>query len=235
MKKFILIFTLGLITNILPAQEAGTFQVVLNQDNAFGFYPQVVASRPLNERFDLTAYGLFWTNPSFGSPATGTNFWTETGVGISSTSLQGRLVLNPSFGLTHGNLLSGGEEGLLAEGIVPSLFLLYLDDRFETEAFFAYYQVLRRAGPINSSFALYWAYPGIYLHPALSIGLHYESFRLTETNAGDTGPLYTWTGGYVKYTIKEKYALRFSAGINVAEDSPYANEYYKLNVVIPVE
>ncbi|MEM1218248.1 MAG: DUF6733 family protein [Bacteroidota bacterium] len=235
MKKFIQFLPFTLLSFFLQAQETGSFQLVLNQDNAFGFYPQVVGSRPISERFDLTAYGLFWTNPSFGSPATGTNFWTETGIGISSTTLQDRLVINPSIGFTHGNLLSGAEQGLLAEGIVPSLLLLYLDDRFETEAFVAYYQVLRREGPINSSFALYWIYPGIYLHPAFSVGIHYESFRLTETNAGDTGPLYTWTGGYIKYTIQEKYALRFSAGINVAEDSPYASEYYKLNVVIPFE
>ena len=154
-------------------------------------------------------------------------------IGSQHTDFGRASFTNPSLGLTHGNLLSGGEEGVIADGIVPSFFGFYLDDRFETELFFAYYQVLRRVGPINSSYALYWIYPGIYITPSFSLGLHYESFRLTETNAGDTGALYTWTGGYLKYTINGKYALRFSTGINVAENSPYSSEYYKLNVVIP--
>lgn len=193
----------------------------------------MVGGFPLGDRFDLTTYAIFWTNPTFGSPSSGANLWTETGIGISSYTLEERLLLNPSLGLTHGSLLSGGEQGVLAEGIVPSFLGLYLDDRFETELFVAYYQVLRKEGPIQSSYVLYWIYPGIYLTPVFSIGLHYEGFRLTDTNVGDTGPLYIWTGGYLKYTIQEKYALRFSAGINVAENSPYSGEYYKLNVVIP--
>jgi len=130
--------------------------------------------------------------------------------------------------------LSGGIQGVIGDGIVPSLTAFYLDDRFEVELFGAYYKAMRREGPITSDYALYWIYPGIRFSNTFSAGIQAESFQLTRTDGGDPGVLYSWIGGYVKATVLERYSLRFSAGKNFSEDSDYSDEYYKLNLVIPI-
>ena len=234
---FLLLFLWGPI--LLSAQESEkvppTFTVAVNQDNAFGFYPSVFGTFGVNDHLSFSYYGLFWTNPSFDVSGQASQFWTEMGVGLNFNVFNDHLNLNPSVGFTHGNLLSGGPTGVVGDGFVPSITGFLLDERFEAELFFAYYKALRKEGPITADYILYWAYPGIVLHPNVSIGFHYESFILTRTESNNTGVLYTWTGGYIKFTIKEKYALRISAGGNVAEALDFADEYYKMNLVIPLE
>lgn len=222
---------------VLRSQEEGhpsSITLVFNQDNAFGFYPAVFGSVGVTAGASATFYGIFWTNAAFGSPATVTDLWTEVGAGWSWSVLGNRLLLNPTLGITNGKLLSGGQQAVVGDGIVPGLTGFYLDDRFEVELFGAYYKALRREGPVTSDYALYWIYPGIRFSRVFSAGFHAESFQLTRTDGADPETLYTWVGGYLKATVKEKYALRFSAGKNLTEGSDYAAEYYKMNLVIPL-
>lgn len=214
-------------------EPSSSLTLVINQDNAFGFYPAVFGNIGVNEQSGVTFYGIFWTNTSFGTPATVTNLWTEVGVGWNWGALDGRWQINPSLGITNGRLLSGGAQGVVGDGIVPGLTSFYLSGRFEVELFGAYYKALRRKGPITADYALYWIYPGVRFSRSFSAGFQAESFRILRTDAGDPGALYTWVGAYVKATVKETWSLRFSAGLNFKKDSDYSPEYYKLNLVMP--
>ena len=233
---FLLLVLSGMPAFLFGQEDAppSSITLVLNQDNAFGFYPAVFGNIGVTAHSGVTFYGIFWTNASFGSPAAGADLWTETGVGWNWSVLNNRLLLNPSLGVTNGKLLSGGAQGVIADGIVPGFTGFYLDDRFEVELFGAYYKALRREGPITSDYALYWIYPGVRFSKSFSAGFHAESFQLTRTDGGDPSTLYAWVGAYVKATVKETYSLRFSAGKNFTENSDYAPEYYKLNLVIPI-
>ena len=236
-KALFLAFAAFSYANTLPAQDEAhpsTFTLVLNQDAAFGFYPAVFGTVEVAPGSSATFYGIFWTNASFGSPSTVTDLWTEVGAGWSWSVLENRLILNPTLGITNGKLLSGGTQGIVGDGIVPGLTAFYLDDRFEVELFGAYYKSLRKAGPITSDYLLYWIYPGIRFSKVFSAGFQAEAFQLTRSVGADPATLYTWVGGYLKATVMGKYALRFSAGKNISEDSDYSSEYYKLNLVIPL-
>lgn len=236
-QSIFLALALLLAPTFLSAQEedpASSIILALNQDAAFGFYPAVFGSVGVTPASSVTFYSIFWTNASYGSPSTVTDLWTEVGAGWSWNVLQNRLLVNPTLGITNGKLLSGGTQGVIGDGIVPGLTAFYLDDRFEVELFGAYYKALRREGPVTNDYLLYWIYPGIRFSKVFSAGFQAESFQLTRADAGDPATLYTWVGGYLKATVKEKYALRFSAGKNLKEDSDYSPEYYKVNLVIPL-
>lgn len=236
-KPFISILLIFFFLQTLFAQDekpTPTFALTFNQDASFGFYPGFYGSLGIDANTRFTYYSLFWTNPAFGSAATGNNFWTETGFGFLWYILKNRATLNPSLGFTHGLLLSGGAQGVIGDGIVPGLTGYYLDSRFETELFFAYYKALRKEGPVTYDYILTWIYPGILITPAVSVGFHYENFILTRSEGGNEGIQYTWTGGYVKVTHPRGYSIRFSAGANLEEGSVYSDEYYRVNVVVPL-
>ncbi|MCB0642323.1 MAG: hypothetical protein KDC44_11820, partial [Phaeodactylibacter sp.] len=148
-------------SDTLPAKNPGTFLVQIKQDNALGFYPGVFGSLGINPDLDFTFYAVFWTNPTFGTASAGTNLWTETGIGLGLPALDGSLYFNPSLGFTHGNLQSGNAQGVIGEGVAPSLLILYLEDRFEAEGFFIYYKNLRSDNPNPVDYIIYWLYPGI--------------------------------------------------------------------------
>ena len=54
----------------------------MNQDSFFGFYPTVSGAFRVNDKVDATAYGSFWTTPSFGNGGGG-SLWTEAGAGAN--------------------------------------------------------------------------------------------------------------------------------------------------------
>ncbi|MCB0678978.1 MAG: hypothetical protein KDC32_03120 [Saprospiraceae bacterium] len=229
----LLILSLSLSVQSQTDKPAPSFLVAINQDNAFGFYPAVYGSLGWKNETSFTFYGLFWTNPSFGNAGSGTDLWTEMGIGIQTLLADGRLSVNPSLGLTHGSLLSGGSRGVVGDGIVPSMTAFFVDGRVEAELFAAYYKSLREEGPVTYDYLLYWIYPGIALNERLAAGLHYESFVLTRNSGGiDNGAQYIWTGAFVKWNINETYTFRFSAGINWTDSDFYSDEYYKLSVVM---
>ncbi len=214
-----------------------TFSIQLSQDNAFGFLPSATGSFPMSEAWSMTFYGNFWTNPFYGSVSTGSiNLWMEAGIGAATLRRSGRWLINPSVGMTHGKLLSGGQDGVFGEGIVPSIFSFYKDRRWECEVYGAFYKSLRKKGP-TSDFLLGWAMPGFCLNKNVSLGLHYEQFYLSRTTDGDAQNLYQMVGGYVKFTVAEKYSLRFSGGKNFTteEKGGYSPEFYKMAVGIPFQ
>ena len=235
---FIIIFSF--LSSNLDAQEAdekqaSTFNIVINQDNAFGFYPSVFGSFGLSDRLSFTYYSIFWTNPSYGNLVNGTDIWLEMGIGVGFPLLDDKIYLNPSLGTTHGRLLSDAPKGEIFEGLVPSIALFYLDERFEGEAFAAYYKVIKTKSANSGDYLLYWILPGVVLSPNISLGLHYESFVNTWLSEGEGSTFYQWFGGYFKFTVNDKYTFRFSAGTNTADNPQYSGQFYKLNVVIPLE
>lgn len=211
-----------------------TFSVSVPYDNMFGFYPGAYGSFGIKENLSFTYYGILWTNPSFGSPATGTDNWLETGFGLSMMSPKEKWLFNPSLALTHGKLLSGGEEGIVADGIAPSMTVLFLDGVMELEAFAVWYKALRKKGVFTYDYALYWLLPGFIINDHLSLGLHYEGFVLTRRSLQDgSEQLYQAVGGYTKFTVGDKYAFRLSLGKNFKE-TDYPSEFYKLTLNIPL-
>lgn len=228
-------FTANLWAQKESDQPASTFSIAINQDNAFGFYPSVNGSFGLSETLSLTYYSIFWTNPSFGSIGSGTDLWLEVGAGVSFPLLEDRLIINPSIGTTHGRLLSDAPKAQSFEGLVPSILGLYLDDQFEVEVFTAYYKALRNEGNGSGDYLLYWILPGVVLTKNISLGLHYEGFVNTRVSEGETNVFYQWLGAYFKFTVNDKYTFRFSAGKNTADFPTYSDQFYKLNVLIPLE
>ncbi len=227
----------------LFAQEAATestpetFAVVLSMDNAFGFNPALFGSFGLGkdgelDAISLTYYGIFWTNPSYGTLIDGSDAWLETGVGLGFSGLSGRLYVNPSIGLTHGKLLSDSPRGIFAEGIVPSVSTTFNDGMLEGEVFFAWYKALQNKGNNSGDYLLYWILPGVKVSKRTSLGMHYERFDRVRHARGDTGKQYAWLGGYLKFNLSDRYIFRFSAGVNSADNGIYSENFYKLTATI---
>jgi len=219
------------------AQEekpASTLTVTVTQDAAFGFYPLASGSFGLTPKLSLTFYSIFWTNPSFANAGTGTDWFLETGAGIGFTPAEG-LLLNPAVGFTHGKLLSGGQQGVIADGMVPNLAAFYNKGRFESEFYGAYYKSLRKEGTVTTDYFLGWVYSGIVLHKHISVGAHYEQFRITRMTNDNAKSLYHWLGGYLKFTLEKGYFLRFSAGKNFTDTKSggYPEEFYRLGLFLP--
>ena len=217
--------------------RSSTFGITLIQENAFGFYPVIYGSIGLSSKLDLTFYGAFWTNPSFGFPQTtfSSDLWLENGYGIGFYAFNG-IYINPSLGFTHGKFLSGGDESVAFEGIVPSLSLYINPGKMDTEVYFSFYQHLRDevSDPVSRSTVdviFYWLTPGFWLSNKVSLGVHYEGVYL-KFGEGDFQSSYQWLGPYIKLRTKGKYDFRFMAGPNLKE-GVYANEFYKLSANIP--
>lgn len=209
-----------------------TFAVQFSQDNAFGFLPSATGSFPVSPDWSFTFYGNFWTNPFYGTASTGSiDLWMETGIGMATVRKQGRWLLNPSVGLTNGKLLSGGQDGVFGDGIVPNLFSFYKDRRWECEFYAGYYKSLRGRSH-SSDFLLGWLMPGFFVKKNVSLGLHLEQFRLSRVSGGDAQNLYQMVGGYVKFTVAERYWLRFSGGQNFVKksDGGYSKDFYRMTV-----
>lgn len=246
MKYLCLIFAIVFLPLQAIAQEEAssntrpsTFGVSLTMENAFGFYPVVYGSVGLSSTLDLTFYGAFWTNPSFGFPQTtfSSDLWMENSFGIGFNAFNGKAYINPSIGFTHGKFLSGGEQSVAFEGIVPSLGLYFYPGKMDTEVYISLYQHLRDevADPLNRStadFLFYWVTPGYWVSDKFSVGVHYEGLYL-RFGEGDFESSYQWLGPYIKIRTKGKYDFRFAAGPNLKEGI-YANEFYKLSTNIPL-
>ena len=212
------------------------YGVTLIQENAFGFYPVIYGNIGLS-KLDFTYYGVFWTNPSFGFPQTtfSSDLWLENGFGIGFNAFNGNMYINPALGFTHGKFLSGGDESVAFEGIVPSLSLYMNPGKMDTEIYLSRYQHLRDEvkDPVNRStadFLFYWITPGFWVHDKISVGVHYEALYL-KFGESDFESSYQWLGPYIKFRIQDKYDFRFMAGPNLKE-GVYANEFYKLSTNI---
>ena len=247
MKNFYLISLIVILPCLGYGQEeeattetrASTFGISLIQENAFGFYPVVYGSIGLSDQIDFTFYGAFWTNPSFGFPQTtfSSDLWLENSFGIGFPAFGGNAYINPSLGFTHGKFLSGGDQSVAFEGIVPSLSLYFTPGKMDTEIFIGLYQHLRDevTDPINRStadFLFYWLTPGFWVGNNVSIGAHYEALYL-KFGEGDYESSYQWLGPYIKLRVNDKFEVKFAAGPNLKE-GVYADEFYKLSTNIPL-
>ena len=215
------------------ALPASTFSIGISHDNVFGFYPAVYGSFGVKENLSFTYYGILWTNPSFGHVQTGRDSWLKTGFGLGIPLGEGRWYLNPTLALTHGKLLSGGAEGVIADGIVPGMTTLYNDEVLELEAFGCWYKALRKEGLFTYDYALYWLLPGFHITPKISAGLHYEGFNLTRATKMSAQTQYQVAGAYLKFLVDGRYSFRLSLGKNFKVDN-YPCEFYKLNVFVPL-
>ena len=238
--SFLLFFTVQAQTDSNRDSTNSTFGITLIQENAFGFYPVIYGSIGLSPDLDLTFYGAMWTNPSFGFPQTtfSSDMWLENSFGLGFHAMDGSIYINPSIGFTHGKFLSGGNESVAFEGIVPSLSLYMNQGVFESEIYISLYAHLRDevTDPINRSTAgmlFYWFTPGFWVSHRISLGMHYEGLFL-KFGEGSLDSSYQWLGPYIKIRTKGRYDFRFMAGPNLKE-GVYANEFYKLTVNIPLE
>lgn len=234
MKKIVVLLLALISFGTLKAQEdiaPSTFSLALNHDNAFGFAPAAFGSLGLNKDVSLTYYGIFWTNFAYSN--SGFDSWLETGIGVSFPAFDGKALINPSIGLTHGSLLSGSASGEIAEGIVPNVAIFYTGEYTELEVYAGYYKAIKDGG-FQSDFLLYWFYPGLRLTESISAGLHYEQFYLTNDSNGTSESFYQWVGGYVKFITNGQYSFRFSAGRNINGIPDYSDSFYKLSVFMPM-
>lgn len=240
---YFLLFSLILSLQVFSQEETlsetrpSRFGVTLIQENAFGFYPVIYGSVGLSSKLDLTFYGVFWTNPSFGFPQTtfSSDLWLENGIGVGFNALNGKMYINPALGFTHGKFLSGGDESVAFEGIIPSLSMYLNTSKLEGEIYLSLYQHLRDevTDPVNRStadFLFYWLTPGVLINDKISFGVHFEALYL-RFGESDFESSYQWLGPYVKFRIHNKYDFRFMAGPNLKE-GVYANEFYKLTTNI---
>ncbi len=224
----------------VPLPPSSSFGITFTMENAFGFYPVVYGSLGLSEGIDFTYYGALWTNPSFGFPQTtfSSDLWLENSVGLGFKAMDGIAYINPSLGFTHGKFLSGGDQSVAFEGIVPSLALYFKPGNWESEIYFSLYQHLRNevTDPINRStadFIFYWITPGYRISDRFALGVHFEGLFLKFGDASFDSS-YQWLGPYIKFISNKKYEFRFMAGPNLKKGI-YADEFYKLTTNIPLE
>ncbi len=240
-----LVYAFSAQTQEMAEKEADTKEpkkislvVDMKHNSVAGFYPVFLGNYPLKEKVDLTFYNIFWTNPSFGNAASGSDLLLENGVGLGFKMLDKKLYVNPTLGFAHGKFLTGGKSTLLAEGLVPNLFVLYGNKRIELEGYLGYYVAMREAaGNIpTKDFILNWIVPSIKLSNSIHLGPYYESFTLSRHSdaAVKTGNVYQWLGGHLTIKMANKTSFRFAAGSNVDNQGAVGNEFYKVSVFFPL-
>jgi hypothetical protein len=215
--------------------EASTFQVQLHQDNGFGFYPKIKASIGIDYNKSFTINASMFTNPALAAgannPVRGADLWLETGVGFSTSFFKKTLFINPSLNLVSGKYLNG-KSSLLVEGVAPSIHLTYQKKAFDLEVLgTAYFNLRNFSSGGNTDYVWVQLYPGLKINKWLTIGAHYEEFR--EVHPADLN-MYRWAGGFLKFTIGEKYSMRFMGGKNFNNNKLYAEEYYRFSTIIPL-
>lgn len=202
--------------------------MAMQADSFFGFNPAIYGTYGLTKDVALAFNVTYWTNIS-GIGVHNANTWLETDMGLNLTFLDKRLSVTPMIGFVHGMLLSsrGGffsngdgapnERTTAFEGIVPSLTMNYLDDRFEGEFYMGYYKAIREEGgkaggprqscsDVGSSdpnclntaargvggrgswdFLHYWVSAGYRFNSMFSGGVHYEHLLSTSASASFSG------------------------------------------------
>lgn len=243
--KQLLILTALLMAFPTLSQEAMTskkdegnktaFAVKIVHNSVAGFAPFFFANFETKKKFDVSFYSIFWTNPSFGNPSSGSDLLLETGAGLSFNLLDKRLVVNPGIGIGHGKFSSNAQGVRLAESAIPNLYVRYNHKRFDFEGYLAYYKAIREDGNVlTKDYLLNWAAPGIRLNKRIVLGAFYEHFGITRNEASQQrATIYTWLGGSVKLTLDKGIAFRISAGPNLRSDVGTSNEFYKVSAFIP--
>jgi hypothetical protein len=212
------------VTHEQDPADPHSISVGLHQDPFFGFYATATGTYHFRPEFGLSYYTIMWTRPGFGAGGTGANLWTEFGGGVNLVWRD--LSVTPQVGLLNGSLLSGGEGGIVADGIVPNLTATYAGRLLEGEFYLGYYIALRQ--PRANDFLHYWVNAGVRALAFLSVGLHYEQLIHTRGGAQSMDSLYNWIGPYMQFTAA-RAAVRFAAGADFADTG--RNDFYKVSVV----
>jgi hypothetical protein len=201
-------------------------------------YPVASGYYSLNDKLDLTFYGIMWSDIPNGSGGFGS--WTEWGGGVNIKVAGGALGINPQVGILAGTLLSKSTRPVVGEGIVPSLTANLNTKKIEGQFYFGYYMPLvgsdkLPAGTDGNTFVHYWTYLG-YKMGIVSAGLHFE--RLDQpVGAVVNGEkvslnVYSWLGPYVAFNIKNQ-VFKITAGPNTSGDVNRSRHdgFYKLQYI----
>ncbi|MBM3763720.1 MAG: hypothetical protein FJW36_26270 [Acidobacteria bacterium] len=214
----------------------------MNQDSFFGFYPTVSGAFKVNKTLDWTAYGIFWTTPSFGTGGGG-GLWTEVGSGVNIRTFDGKWTFTPQLGILNGKLLSNGSFPMAFEGFVPNITSNVNTTRAEGEFYMGRYTAARTGrvqsrpgGPLvdaanRNNFLHWWINGGFKVSPQLSAGLHYEHLGSNPSGTLPSGSVYKWLGPYVQMSLSSNFAVRFTAGPDV-QSRPATDgtgSFYKLS------
>lgn len=213
------LFTLGLTSLSAQTDDKFSFDLTLNSDQFFGFYPFFAGSYEVSDASAFTFYGILWSGGTGG----GWGNWSEFGVGMNFTVTDG-LDVNPQVGVLGGNLLSSGTAGqaVFGDGIVPNLTIGLDKESVEGEFYLGYYLPLRDLAPANGStltYLHYWANFGVKASSFFSLGAHWEQLSNTaRSDGGDTGSVYQWIGPYVQFSAPSGKAFaRIAAGGDLVE------------------
>jgi hypothetical protein len=204
-----------------------SFDVTLNSDQFFGFYPFFSGAYSVSDNLDFTFYGILWSGGTGG----GWGNWTEFGVGVGFEAAEG-LSISPQIGVLGGNLLSSGVAGpaIFGDGIVPNLTIGLDKAKTEGEFYLGFYAPLRDEAPANGttlSYLHYWANFGIKASEFFSIGAHFEHLVNTGgSNVAESSDVYQWLGPYVQFSKPGGGPFaRFSFGTDLVEGN---DSFFKL-------
>jgi len=237
-KKGILLLGLALVLGSAPAlaQDDGkfSFDVTLNSDQFFGFYPFFTGAYSVTDQVDFTFYGILWSGGTGGvqGPEQGWGNWTEFGIGIGLEPAPG-LSISPQIGVLGGNLLSSGTTGpsVFGDGIVPNLTIQLDRIRTEGEIYAGFYTPLRDMTTAEDqttlSYLHYWANFGFKATNFFSLGAHYEHLINTGgSNVAASSDVYQWLGPYVQFSKPTGGAFaRLSFGTDLVEGN---DSFFKL-------
>jgi hypothetical protein len=210
--------------------EKFSFDVSLNSDQFFGFYPFFQGGYAVSDAVDFTFYGILWSG---GTGAAWGN-WTEFGVGVSLAAGDG-LTINPQIGILNGNLLATGAAGpgLFAEGVVPNVTIGLDKNNIEGQIYAGYYTPLRNevdatAGSTTTlSYLHYWINGGYKVSSFFSLGLHFEHLiNSGGSNVEESTDVYQWFGPYVQFSKPGGGPfVRFSGGTDFVDGN---DSFFKL-------
>lgn len=223
--------TVLFMTSVMAQEEEEendfTFNVTLNSDQFFGFYPVFQGGYSISEKTDFTFYGILWSGGTGG----GWGNWTEFGVGLNFKVAEG-IAVNPQIGILGGNLLSSGAtgSGRLGDGIVPNLTVNLNKTKTEGQIYAGLYAPLRNEAPATGttlSYLHYWANYGYKFSPFFSLGAHYEHLINTGGSNRETSTdVYQWLGPYIQFAKPGGGPFaRFSFGTDLVEGN---DSFFKL-------
>lgn len=228
------VVALALATTSVSADEKLDFKLALNTDPLFGSNPYMGATYHADGGTDYTFYGIQWGDGA--GAAWGT--WTEFGLGVAFTALDGALTINPQIGFTMGSLLSSGtaKAGIVGDGIVPNLTMGYDTTGYEAELYAGYYQPLTDIAPAGGStlaYLHYWVHAGKKFGQYFSAGLHFEELTKTADSVDGPQDYYKWFGPYLQIA-KDNAGLRISAGADLTDDATSVShaDFYKLQFFV---
>lgn len=238
----ILSFSNNLFAEKETNENSTTIILSLVQDPSFGFYPSVNGSIPLNNKTDLTFYGIFWTQDALAGKQGGIGLLTEFGLGVNFKLANGSFFVNPNIGLGNGKFQSGGSRHIIGDNLVFSLFTGYYFDNLEFALNGIYWKGFRKEEMISPyidqieyNFSSWYKTNNWFL-----IGLYIDHFLIIEDDkqTKDTYTGYFWIGPAFKFTAKSGASMWFTFGPDLVQyinskNNPTVQDYYKLVASFP--